>query len=177
MKVEGTLEIGRRTAAEEFVRSRGGSARWRISSRAARTYALLELPAHERLGDEAALRGMTVYDSPVIALAVYPSVAQALPFLHDALAGDGRPAGVRSCEPCDGGIVVEWDLDRTPAAVVLGAVDVELRRFNSGRTAELLTPLPAPWLAKIAADALHAPGVGAGRVLEDLVEAAGLGAL
>ena len=58
------------------------------------------------------------------------------------------------------------------AAVVLGVVDVELRRFHSGRTAELLTPLPAEWTAKIAAEGLQAPEIARDRVLEDLIERA-----
>jgi len=70
--------------------------------------------------------------------------------------------------------VVEWDLERSPAGVVLGAIDVELRRFNSGRTAELLTPLSPQSIARIAADGLQSPELTSDRVLEVLLERAGL---
>lgn len=173
VKAEGTLDDPGRRSVEAFARAQGGCVRWRTSEDAARTYGLLELPA-AATPEVGTLDGVTVYDAPVIALAVFPTVAEALPPLCDALGGSGRPAGIRACDAVPGGIIVEWDLDRTTAAVVLGAIDVELRRFNSGRTAEVLTPLPLPWTARIAADAVQAPEMSADRVLEELLERAGL---
>lgn len=150
---------------------------WRLSRRADRSYALLEFETAGPAGvlAAAAAGGAVVYDAPVIAIAVFPSVAEALPALTAALDGPGRPAGVRACEPCGGGgVAIDWDLEVTPAAIVLGVVDVELARFASGRTAELLSPLPPPWVAKIAADGLQAPEISPGRTLETLVQRAGL---
>jgi hypothetical protein len=173
VKADGVLDEARRLTVDAIVRARGGATRWRASVRAARTYGLFELPDAHCIEREP-FEGVEVYDSPVIALAVFPAVAEALPFLREALGGSGRPAGIRSCDACDGGIILEWYLTQTAAAVVLGSVDVELRRFNSGRTAELLTPLPAPWTAKIAADELREPELSEDRVLEELVARAGL---
>lgn len=79
-----------------------------------------------------------------------------------------------SCESCAEGAVLEWDLDRTAASLVLALVDVELARFGSARTSELLSPLPPVWLARIAADGLNAPEITPDRILETLVERAGL---
>ncbi len=152
----------------------GGRSRWRNSARASRSYGLLELPDGQRGATLAAAGGAIVFESPIIALAVFPAVAEALPTLLAALAGAGRPGGVVACEPIDGGIAIEWDPQRTSAGIVLGIVDVELARFHSGRTAELLTPLPPAWVAEIAADGLQAAGMSSDRVLEDLIERAGL---
>ncbi|MGA8534343.1 MAG: hypothetical protein WB615_09580 [Candidatus Tumulicola sp.] len=176
VRSDGSLGDAQRAAIDAAARASGSVIQWRTSNRAARSYALLDV-ADERRNEVSAAAiagGATVYDSPVIALAVFPAVAEALPELLTALGGAGRPDGVRTCEPCDGGVVVEWDLGRTPAGVVLGLVDVELRRFNSGRTVELLTPLPTQWIAKIAADGLAAPEMSSNAVLEDLIERADL---
>ncbi|MGB8520162.1 MAG: hypothetical protein WCD38_08355, partial [Candidatus Tumulicola sp.] len=86
VKAEGMLEEARRAAVDAAVRARGGDCRWRVSERAARTYGLLELPPEQRLE---AFEGIEVFDAPVIALAVFPEVKEALPHLYDALAGPG----------------------------------------------------------------------------------------
>ncbi len=173
----GANDEAQRARIDAAVRSHGGHIRWHTSLRASRSYGLVELPegwSEAAAAAAAAAAGAIAFDSPVIALAVFPTVAEALPSLLDVLGGRGRPDGVVSCEPCDGGIVVEWDLQRTGAGVVLGTIDVELARFHSGRTAELLTPLAPGWIAKIAADGLQAAEMSSGQVLEDLIERAGL---
>jgi hypothetical protein len=78
-----------------------------------------------------------------------------------------------ACEPCQGGAILEWDPEKTGVAAVMGVVDAELRRFQSGRTAELLAPLPAAVIASIAAEGLQAPEIVPGRELETLLERAG----
>jgi hypothetical protein len=173
IKAKGMLETVRRAAVDVAVRAYGGVCRWRVSERAARTYGLLELPSGRDL-DNVAFDGIAVFDLPIIALAVFPAVGEALPYLLDALGGPGRPGGVLACDAIEGGMVVDWDIQRTPASVVMGAIDVELRRFHSGRTAELLAPLPPSWTAQIASDALRAPQVSEDRVLEELISRAGL---
>jgi hypothetical protein len=177
VKVDGQLDESLRGAVDAAVRSFGGRTLWRTSARAARSYGLLEFPDESDAAGavKAVVRGARLFESPVIALAVFPAVPEALPPLLDALAGAGRPAGVLTCEPCAGdGIAIEWDLERSSAAVVLGVVDIELQRFHSGRSAELLTPLSPAWLARIAADGLRAAEISPDRVLEVLVERAGL---
>jgi len=171
IKSAGVLEEARRTAVDAAVGGLGGSIRWHVSIRAQRTYGLLAFGAD--IG-AFAFDGFAVHDGPVIALAVFPAVPEALPFVGDALNGAGRPAGIVSYEACNGGLVVEWDPQRTQAGVVIGAIDAELRRFNSGRTAELLTPLPPELTARIAAEALRTPQLTADRILEELIERAGL---
>ncbi|HEY1654702.1 MAG TPA: hypothetical protein VGF86_06290 [Candidatus Tumulicola sp.] len=177
-KAEEPFAASKREALNAALRERGGLVRWRVSTRAGRSYALLELPdevSSTTVAEAAAAVGAVAYETPVIALAVFPAVAEALPALISALAGAGGPAGIRSCEPCrNAGAAIEWDLDRTRAGVVLGLVDVELGRFASGRTAELLTPLTPAWTARIAADGLAAPEIGPDRILETLIERAGL---
>jgi hypothetical protein len=165
LSIDGVLEEGRRLAIDATATRQGGRAIWRSSPRAERTYALLELPDRY---DRAALRVASgvVYDKPIIAVALFPAMAEALPPLLEALGGAGSPAGVLSCKPCPNGVVVEWDPDVTQAPVIMELADVELRRFASGRVAELLSPLPPELVARVAASGLRAPQIEPQRVLE-----------
>ena len=167
------MNLAECTAAEKTVRERGGAIVLRVCARLDRTYGLVELAA----GDDAALAaavGATSYETAIIALAVFPERREALPFLLQALAGEGRPSGVVDCIERDGGVVVEWDPRRVSADVVTGLIEVEMRRFGGSRTAELLSPLPDAVIAEIAAGGLQAPEIAAGRVLETLLERAGV---
>jgi hypothetical protein len=132
----------------------------------------LELPDAYDAGAISFAAGDIAYDRPIIALAVFPAVPEALPRIHDAFAGAGRPAGILACHRCPGGVIVEWDPRVTRADVVLGLVDVELRRFASGRTAELLSPLPDSLVAQVAAEGLDAPQIEPNRILELGIERA-----
>lgn len=171
-----TLSIGaddaeaRRETIDELVQRDGGDARWRSNGPAGRSYALLELPDGADLDAIRAASGASAYDGAVIALAVFPAVAEALPHLLAALSGSGRPAGILACRECEGGIVVEWDPQVSSVRLVLDAIDVELRRFNSGRTAELLSPLPPAVVAAIASQGLQAPEIEPERILELRIE-------
>jgi hypothetical protein len=156
----------RRAAIDGAVAREGGTVRWRTSEPAGRSYALLELPDGDDAGAIGEACGGAAYDRAVIALAVFPAAAQALPSLLDALGGPGRPAGVLACRPCAGGVVVEWDPARTGAGLVLGLIDVELRRFGGVRTIEVLSPLPAELVARIAAEGLAAPQIEPNKILE-----------
>ena len=49
---------------------------------------------------------------------------------------------------------------------VVGTIDVELRRFSSGRTAELLSPLPPDVVAAVASRGLQTPQITRRRILE-----------
>ena len=53
-------------------------------------------------------------------------------------------------------------------------LDTELQRFASGRTAELLAPLPEAIAAQIAAEGLQTPEIASNRVLETLLERMGI---
>jgi hypothetical protein len=166
LSIDGVLDSKRRAEIDDVVRRAGGTSIWRWSEPARRTYALLELPeGYDHAAIRAASAGV-VYDKAVIALALFPALAEALPPVLEALGGMGRPAGILACRPCPGGAVVEWDPDLTQAAVVLGIVDIELRRFASPRVAELLSPLPPAMVAKVAASGLRAPQIQPQRILE-----------
>jgi hypothetical protein len=166
LSIDGVLDSKRRAEIEAAVARAGGTAAWRASERADRTYALLELPdGYDHAAIAAASNGVA-YDTGVIALALFPALPEALPFLLEALGGAGRPAGVLACRPCPGGAVIEWDPGVTQAAVILGIVDAELRRFASPRVAELLSPLPPATVAKLAASGLQAPEIAPQRILE-----------
>jgi hypothetical protein len=160
--------------ADAIIRRAGARVAWQNSAACKRTYGLVEG------GDAAcaaALREATraaVSDRPVIALAIFPSVPEALPGILDALGGPGRPAGVLTCESAEGGAIIEWDLDVTAYDVVLNLVDIEIDRFRARRVNVLLSPLPLEWWARIAAAGLHSPDITAQRVLEEQLEVHGV---
>jgi hypothetical protein len=166
LSTEGDLDDARRAAIEDALRPKGGSVIWRASAAAGRTYALLSVPDRYDAARLRAIASGTMYDEPIIALAVFPTVAEALPSLRETFDGAGRPAGVLACVPCPGGLVIEWDPSVTGAEIIVALVDVELHRWQSGRTAELLSPLPRSLVAKVAASGLRAPQIVPERVVE-----------
>jgi hypothetical protein len=155
-----------RAAVEEEVRRAGGTATWRSNAAVQRSYALLELPNAAAAAAIAAVSNGTVYENPVIALALFPRTPEALPPLLEALGGAGRPAGILACGARGDALVVEWDPAVTSARLIVELIDLELARFHSGCAAELLSPLPPSLAASIAADGLQAPQIGPKRVLE-----------
>jgi hypothetical protein len=163
-----------RATVESAIAARGGTVTWRDDEGSGRTYGLIELPE-----DAAAVRAVvrepvTVFEAPIIALAVSPTVPEALPLLLEAFAGAGAPDGMIACESSNGRLILEWNPDRTKSALVFALLDTELRRFASGRTAELLAPLPAALVAQIAAEGLSTPEIASNRVLETLLERMGI---
>jgi hypothetical protein len=170
LSIEGTPDAARREAIDDSARREGGRAVWRANPSVGRSYVLLELPEGRDAQPIRAAPGETAYPTAIIAMALSPTVPQALPSLREALLGPGRPAGVLACRPCDDGIVLEWDPNVSSADVILGLVDVELRRFGGGRTIQLLSPLPPATIAKIAAAGLQAPQITPERVLELLID-------
>lgn len=170
LSVEGSPDDAQRDAIDEIIRRQGGLAVWRSSAPAGRSYALLDVPDEYDAALIRATSGGTVYETAVIALAVFPTVTEALPYLVVALGGPGRPAGVLACRPCAGGLVVEWDPNLSCPELIVGLVNVELRRFGGGRTMELLSPLPVSTIAKIAAQGLETPEITPKRVLELLID-------
>jgi hypothetical protein len=164
--VEGELVAARRAAVDEVIADQGGTALWRTIPTTGRSYAVFELPDECDRSTIEHATGLTLYDGAIIALAVSPAVAEALPHLCDALGGPGRPAGVLGCRRNGDAAVIEWDPAVTAPSVVLGLIDVELRRFESGRTAQLLSPIPAALAANLAACGLRAPQIEPGRILE-----------
>jgi hypothetical protein len=171
ISIAGEPDGSRRDAIEAVARARGGRALWRINPSAGRSYALLELPDGFDLSEISIAPGEVVYQTAVIAWAVFPTVPEALPQLYEALGGAGRPRGVLACRPCPQGAIIEWDPDSGGIDIVMKVIDVELRRFRSGRRAELLSPLTPALSAKIAASGLKAPEIAPDRILELLIDA------
>jgi hypothetical protein len=163
--MEGVPTDAQRVAVEDAARHGGGSARWRCSAAAGRSYASIAVPNRDAASIPVA-RGATLYDGALIALAVFPALPEALPPVADALGGPGRPAGILACHSLPGGVIVEWDPSISRPALVMGVIDAELRRFACGRTSELLSPLPAEVATQIAAEGLGAEQVLPARVLE-----------
>ncbi len=170
ISVGGILDEPRRAAIDAVVRSHGGRATWRSSASTGRTYASVEMPDGFDARELAAAPGQTLYETAIIALAVFPDTSEALPPLLEALCGSGRPKAILACLPCLDGVVVEWDPAAGSTEVVAGVIDVELRRFNSGRRSELLSPLPPQVRATVAARGLQTPEIAADRILELLIE-------
>jgi len=163
-----------RATVEAAIVSRGGRLTWRDDARSNRTYGLIELPQDAPAVRAVVREPVTVFEAPIIALAVSPTVPEALPKLLEAFSGTGRPDGMLSSEASNGRLILEWDPARTKTALVFALLDTELRRFASGRTAELLSPLPEAIVAQIAAEGLSTPGIASNRVLETLLERMGI---
>ncbi len=159
-----------RAAVEAIVERIGGTVTWRCSESLQRSYALLKVPDIAIAAEIKATTHGTAYDKPIIALAVFPTVPEALPPLLEALGGRGRPAGVFSCIAREGAAIVEWDPAITPSRTIIELIDVELARFHSGRSAELLAPLPPSVAAGVAAAGLQAPQIDPERILELRIE-------
>jgi hypothetical protein len=174
LRFQPQLDDSEVAAVEAIVQRSGGNVTWQHSAACKRTYGLVE---NAEAACASALREATratVFDRAVIALAVFPSVQEALPPVIAALGGPGGPAGVIGCEPCGDGAIVEWDLDVTPFDVVLDLVDIELDRFHAARVNALLTPLPLEWWTRIAGSGLNAPEITTERVLEAQLEVHGV---
>jgi len=140
-----------------------------------RTYGLVEGPdTLDPAEAEAKSAQARWYDGTIIALAIEPTPAVALPAIERALGADGAPAGVSECTLAAGAAIVEFRPELTPPALVLDLVDVELRRFHGHRKVSLLNPLPAAVVAQIASAGLQAPEIAPGRILETLLEQSGV---
>ncbi len=135
-----------------------------------RVYALIEGPESVDPAQFAqSVPNAKWYDAAIIALAIEPLPADALPQLADALSGPGAPAGICACETVGERLVLEFRPDVTPPALVNGIIDVELRRYGGTRRVALLCPLPTALLAEVAAEGLQAPEVATDRILESLL--------
>lgn len=146
--------------------------RVRIGGEAAlgRAYALIEGPEGVDPAEVAQrIPDARWYDAAIIALAIEPLPADALPHLVRALGGPGAPAGLCECTAAGSELIVEFHPDVTHADLILRIVDVELRRFGGSRRTRLLTPLSMAAAAAIAADGLRAPEIACDRILESLL--------
>jgi hypothetical protein len=139
----------------------------------ARTYALIEGPAGADPAEvEQRFTEGRWYGEAIIALAIEPTPADALPGLLRVLDGPGRPAGICACDTQGAQLVVELRPTLTQPQMLLRIIDVELRRTNGYRRVALLSPLPVDVVARVAASGLQAPEIAPGRILESLLESA-----
>jgi hypothetical protein len=169
LRSERPLDDSARATVDAAIAAAGGSVAWRTHAGTGRTYGLVELPAGTPSVPADVRDHVTVFQAPIIALAVSLTVPEAIPAVLEAFAGDGRPDGVLFCGATRGGVILEWDPARTAVAAVFALLDVELQRFACGRTAELLAAVPEAIAARIAAEGLRTPEVAGGRVLETLL--------
>jgi hypothetical protein len=152
-----------RGAVEEVV-ARGGTVEWRNDVPTGRTYVLAR-------GSDSVIAAetATVYPGPIIALAVRPNPAEALPALLHAFGGEGRPRGVVACERVGSELCIEWLPQITSAALVRALLRSEVARFGGSYVARSLAPLPVEVVTSIAAEGLLAPEIAPDRVLDLLV--------
>ena len=142
---------------------------------AGRTYGLVQGPVSIEPAEVAqALPGARWFEETIIALAIEPTPADALPAIAAAFSGGAGMSGVLDCAVLACGVVIEFQPARTMPSIVLNVVDVELRRFHGYRKVTLLNPLPAEILAQIAASGLQASEIAPGRILETLLEQSGV---
>lgn len=152
----------------------GASVKFGARERWNRTYALVEgNAALEPDEAAAAIANARWYDEAIIALAIEPTPADALPAIANALSGPGGPSGVLECTAVEGAAIVEFLPSRILPSLILNVADVELRRFHGYRTVRLLNPLPVELTAKIAAEGLQAAEITPDRILETLLEQTG----
>ena len=141
------------------------------SSRFERTYVLLDVP-HGFEVSELAARYPSVRknDVAIIALAIEPQQADALPALAQVLGGEGGPAGVTGADVAQGCLLLEFQPTTTPWKTIKVLMDGELLRFgNPARITTLLSPLWPEIEAQIAADGLQCPQLQTDRVIETFV--------
>jgi hypothetical protein len=168
------IDDAERRVVDAAVAAHNGTIRWRTSARLSRSYGLVEVGDAGAAAIADASTDAAVCDRALIAFAVFPTVPEALPHLAEALGNDGRPAGVVRCAQLRDAVVVEWDPEMTHSRVLFAVIDAELRRFSSGRTVEILSPVTTALSERVAAGGLGAPQIARDRVLEELLERAGL---
>lgn len=173
MRIEAPADDALKTRVESACAREGASVRFGDAAGTNRAYALVEGPESvDRAAVAQALPEARWFDHPIIALAIEPRPPDALPLLVERLGGSGAPAGVLECAAFEPFAIVEFDPNVTPASLIFTITDAELRRFAGSRTAKLLSPLPPPVTAQVAADGLNCAEIASDRILETLLERA-----
>lgn len=171
-RFDSALSPGGRAALVAAAKSAGISCVARADERFGATYVLAAVPDPESGQEFAAQHSASAtYEPPIIALAIEPQSADALPPLFEALGGAGAPAGIVGCERREDAVILEFTPAVTPWRLVRSLIDLELQRFASARKTTLLSPLTLQMQTQIAADGLDCPEIAPGRVLEALIDA------
>jgi hypothetical protein len=171
-RFDSTLSPDARTALVAAAKAGGISCVARADERIGATYVLAAVPDPETGQEFAAQHSASAtYEPPIIALAIEPQSADALPSLFKALGGEGAPAGIVGCERREDVVILEFTPSVTPWRLVRSLIDVELQRFASARKTTLLSPLTLQMQTQIVADGLDCAQIAPDRVLEVLIDA------
>ncbi len=135
-----------------------------------RSYATVSLASDVTTATLAELTCAQVVSPPLLVVRVVPDAPRALPALERALAGPGRPAGVRDVRRVDASLVVECDGRVTALATLVALIDVELATAP-GRTIEPLIGLDDETLVAFAGVLLAEPALDRARLIETHVAA------
>jgi hypothetical protein len=133
-----------------------------------RTYALVTYgegapPLDGIVGRDRATR---VDDPPLCVLDITPAAPAACAGVAAALGGPGGPSGVREALVFGASVLVELDDRRTPLALVVDLIDLELTHHAPGRSIRPLLGMRDDALAAFAAEVLAAPEIDRSRLVE-----------
>lgn len=170
VRFERVLAESERAAAILAWDSVGATVSSWATSRAGRTYALLQLANEadlERVRGTAAAR---IDEPPLVVLEVAPRDPDRVPALLDALGGPGGPAGVLWAAACGDALALELDERVTPLRLVVDVIDAELTASPGRRIMPLLRLSDATATA-FAAATLGAPEIDAERLIETHLDA------
>jgi len=150
-------------------RAHGGAVRWRCSPRFDRAFASVELREEAGAAALRAATGATVYDATIIALAVSPTLPEALRLWRRRCRQ--RPTRRhRLAEVRDGALCVAWDLAMTDRGRRHGRDRRRTAAFRRGPHGRAPQPAAAGRHDAIVAEGLNAPEIAPDRVLEALIE-------
>lgn len=174
VRFTGALDETEREAATRLLRSiEARATSWKTA--ASRTYALVEFGTAAQccaiadpLSDCFPQARIDV--PPLVVLRVRPAQTAALARLVAALAGPGRPDGIVDVVLDRDALVIEFDARRTPLALVVALIDVELSPLG-GRMIEPLLALGDETLAAFARDVLGIDALDSSRIIETHLEA------
>jgi hypothetical protein len=141
---------------------------WLVHADSGRTYARVD---HDGSSPAGALRSLypeaRVHEPPLTVLEVRPDEAG----MRDRLCvAAGGLAGVAEATAFNDGLVVEIDDERTPLALLVHVIDVELAMGRGGRRIRPLLGLSDRALARFAAAVLATPDLDESRLIETYAE-------
>jgi hypothetical protein len=135
---------------------------------AGRTYASVVLGAGVSCADAASGSGR-IHEPPLFVARIAVSDATRLAALEEALAGDGRPAGMLAAHRESRALVIELDPIRTPLALLVAIVDLETGP-GFARRIEPLLPVSDSVLTTLCAVLLGEPALDTTRLIETYIE-------
>ncbi len=150
------LDVDAREAAAGVLRSAGATpTSWQTTT--ARTYLAVEFEAAADpalIGNAAAALSRSLRERfpaarfdhpPFVVLRARIAHGQASSRIVDALSGNGRPAGIVDTYDDDGAVVIELDAARTPVALIVALLDVELGGTPAERSNRCCLSMTQRW--------------------------------